>query len=149
MTSTFYIRGFNMFDDVLTHLRAVIFLVIIQLSWHNFCADFPHAQIFWDNLLNCLFSRSADLWSFEQSTDNRHTLPVLFPRYWPKSGLLKASHFWSLLLLFHDPLWTSCATQKHVCTIWFYLYTFTETFQVLVTEFPSTGLIISGLISCS
>ena len=33
-------------DNVLIHLHVVLLLIIIQKSWHHFCTDFPHSQIF-------------------------------------------------------------------------------------------------------
>ena len=42
----------KMLDNVLTHLHAVLLLIIIQQSWHHFYAAFPHAQIISDNLPN-------------------------------------------------------------------------------------------------
>ena len=46
---------FKTFDDILTHLHAGLFLLIIQQLWHHFCADFSYALIFVDNLRNADF----------------------------------------------------------------------------------------------
>ena len=42
----------KMLNDVLTHMHALLLLIIIQQLWHHFCSDFPNTQIFGDNLPN-------------------------------------------------------------------------------------------------
>ena len=48
------------------HLHAA-HMILIQQSWYQFCADFPHAQIFGDNLPNMSDSfaiiRTVNQWS--------------------------------------------------------------------------------------
>ena len=44
------------------------------------------------------------------------------------------------------PLWTSCVTQKHVRTIWCYLYMLADVFQVFEMDFSPIGPKISGLL---
>lgn len=65
----------KMLNDVLTHMHAPLLLIIIQQPWHHFCADFPHAQIFADNLPNTVIFHVQ--LTFEQSTDGRHARSAL------------------------------------------------------------------------
>ena len=58
-------------------MHVVLLLIIIQQCWHDLCAEFLYAQIFSDNLSHFLFPCTADLQSFEQSTDNHDTPPAL------------------------------------------------------------------------
>ena len=60
--------------------------------------------------------------------------------------LLKASYSWSHLSPSHDPLWTSCKTQKHMYMPWCYLHSLTEAFQVFVMEIFSKNF---WFIHCS
>ena len=84
-------------DDVLTNLHVVLLLMIIQQPWHHFCADFPHAQIFSDNLPNTVLFHvqlTCDH-SNSQTTSATHNLLFaldvhLSPACWkpPTSGVI-------------------------------------------------------------
>ena len=95
-------------DDILTHLLAVLLLIMIQQSWFHFGADFPHAQIIRVNLpKTVLFLCLVDLWLFEH-----HISLALYARLWVLSCLLKTSRICSHLYSPLNLLWTSCTTQK-------------------------------------
>ena len=110
-------------NDVLTHLHATLLLVIIQQSWQHFCTDFLHAQIFSDNLPNTVlfYVQLTCNHSNSQLTIAMHS--ALPTRCSPEFCSLKASNSWSHLPPPCTPLWTSCATQKHVFMKLCYLHT--------------------------
>ena len=101
---------------------------------------FRHARIFGNYLPNSPFLCPADLQSFEQSTNHYYIPPAWC---WPQSCLLKAT--WIHLSPPRNPLWTFCATQKHMCTTWCHFCTLAEAFQELIMEFSPTEPKISYL----
>ena len=77
-------------------------------SAHPIPLFFYHAQNIGDKLPNT-FSCPANLWSFEQSTDDRHTSPA---RHWTRSYLMKDSRSWSHL----SPIYASLELFKNTCS---------------------------------
>ena len=116
--------------------NVALLLIHIQQSWHNFCADFPHAQIFGDNLPNNVLSHVR----LTCNHSNRSTA-----HRWPQSCSLKASRSWSRFSPLQTPLWTTGSTQKHRWAKWSYLHKLAEAFQVFEREISTAGLKISGL----
>ena len=65
----------KMLDNVLTHLHVMFLLIIILQTWHHFRVDFPHVQIFGDNLPNSVQPTCND--SFSQPMIATYYLPYL------------------------------------------------------------------------
>ena len=119
------------FDDLLTLLHTKVLLIIIQQSWHQFWADFPHALIFIDNLSNIFFfSYLADFQSFEQSTNTHYTLPPYLFNVYISPACWRFPTLGVIFLPPHTSLWTSCdllwtlyEKKCHGCQkFWLYLY---------------------------
>ena len=101
----------KMLDDVMTHLHEALLLIIIQQSWHQFCANFPHAQIF---QISSFFMCG---WLAIIRTVNQllpHNLPYLFhidlsPACWrpPASGITFA--FFTSFFEPFEPFKNMCA----------------------------------------
>ncbi len=64
-------------------------------------------DLWWKSSKYSSFSCPADFWSFKQSTNDCHTPPGLPARRWPQSCLLKASHFFCLVILKNTCAWHS------------------------------------------
>ena len=130
-------------NGVLTYKYAMLFLIILQLSWHHFCINFLHVWIFSENLPNTvLFRVQLTCDHLNKLTIATHHLPYLLdvdfsPVYWrpPTPGVI--SHL--LMLLFEPfvPVKNMCAhgdisiyLLKHFKSFWQSFPQLDQKFQV-------------------
>ena len=123
----------KIFDDVLTHLYAV--LIIFQHSRSHFCKDFPHAHIFSNNFLNTVLFHVHLTCNHSNSQSMIATHHLLYPLDADRNpACWRPSVPGVIFRLLQPSLNPLCHSKTQIWDM-VYLHTPVEAFLVLVTEF--------------